>query len=56
LGIKKILNENIYLFAHISAPLAAPSILLPGAVVQLPPLTIPLSPEFIENPSLFEKK
>jgi hypothetical protein len=55
-GDQKFLNENSYLFAHISAPLAAPSILLPGAVVQLTPSTIPLSPEFIENPPLFEKK
>jgi hypothetical protein len=58
-GNQIFLNENIYLFAHISAPLAALSIPLPGGAEQHtppPPSTILLSPEFIENPSLLEKK
>ena len=51
-----ILKLKYLFFAHISAPLAAPSILPPATVVQLTPSTIPLSPEFIENPSLVETK
>jgi hypothetical protein len=51
-GNQKFLNENIYLFAHISGPLAAPSILLPGAVVHLTPSTIPVSRVYRKSASL----
>jgi len=55
-GNQIFLNHNIYLFAHISTPLAAPSILLPGAVVQLTPLNYsPVSRVYRKSVSLREE-